>query len=231
VFNKRRNDQRQGWRAPRWWVLSAMGAMLFVAACSHGNTSTARTATSTSPTGTGGTPVTVPNNPKNLHITPVPGTYSVYVDPTYGYSVQYPVTWFVTPGIGPTESNVEFDEPITNVYDPSFPTHPVTLFFVRATTYYNESFVEQLLCGASFDTKVGPYPAVTLDTWGGDPTDGYTAPAFGRAFYAKGKAFEIWLQSSAKDYISSFFQIEQPLWDHILKTFNPGPQVKPAAQC
>jgi len=206
--------------------------MLFVAACSHGNTSTAHTATSAPPTGTGNsTPVTTPTNSKNPHVTPVPGTYSVYVDPTYGYSVQYPVTWFVTTGISSLESNVEFDEPITNVYDPNFPTHPVTLFFVRATTNYQESFVEQLLCGVSFDTHVGPYPAVNIDTGGGDPVNGYSSPAFGRIFFAKGKAFEIWLQSSAKYFISTFFQIEQPLWDHILATFDPGPQVQPTAQC
>jgi hypothetical protein len=212
--------------------------MLLVAACSRGSTSTARTPTSTTTarTGSTSTPVTGPTV-KYPHVTPVAGTYSVYVDPTYGYTVQYPVTWFVTPGISSLESNVEFDEPIINVYDPTFPDHPVTLFFVRATTNYQESFIEQLLCGVTPDTTVktadGTYPAVTLDTDGGDPVNGYTAPAFGRIFFARGKAFEIWLQSSAKNppEVQAFFDTHQDLWKHILATFNPGPQVQPTAQC
>jgi hypothetical protein len=212
----------------------AFAIMFLVAACSQGGASSTAKSSSTTTAPPGGNVTPLPTYPSSLKVKPVPGTYSVYVDPTFHYTVQFPVDWFVTPGIGQDESDVAFDEPV-NPNASDFPIHPVTVLIIRATSNYQETFVEHLLCnsylGDSVKTAAGTYPAVNIDTHGGDPTDGYTAPAFGRAFYAKGLAFEIWLQSSSKDYITSFFDVEQPLWDHILATFNPGPGAKPIAQC
>lgn len=211
----------------------AFALMFLVAACSQGGHSVAKT-TSATTAPPGGNVTPLPTYPPSLHVKPVPGTYSVYVDPTFHYTVQYPVNWFVTPGIGQDESNVSFDEPV-DPNDPNFPIHPVTVLIVRATTNYQETFVEHLLCnqylGDSVKTAGGTFPAININTTGGDPKSGYTAPAFGRVFYAKGIAFEIWLQSSAKYYIDQFFSVYYPLWNHTIATFNPGPGAKPTAQC
>lgn len=176
------------------------------------------------------TVVPTPTIPANL--TPVAGNYSVYIDPTYGYSFQYPSTWLVNPGVGADESNVAIQEPVYNLNDPNYPRHPFTTLMVRASNNYQVTFVQHLLCGYGFNTTVAGMPARTLDTYGGDPVSGYGAPAFGRAFYANGVAYEIWLQSSAKDYhIDEFFQDEAATWNHILATFQPGPKQTVAQGC
>ncbi len=223
--------QRKG----SWLVLFAM---LVIAGCAGGRHSTASTPKTTTPSGNPGGSSTVPvaTIPPNVHPKPVPATYSVYVDPTYHYSVQYPVTWFVQPGIGLNESNVIFSEPVIDPYAPNFYVHPVTQLLVRATDNWQESFVQKILCSGAFpqDQKVGPYPAYDLKTYGGDPVNGYGAPAYGVAFFAKGIAFEIWMQSSSKIDIQGFFDAEKANWDHVLKTFNVGPGApggKPVQGC
>jgi hypothetical protein len=222
-------------RKASWLILFAM---LVIAGCSGGGNSTAAAPTATTPAGNpgGGPTKPVPTIPPNAHIKPVPADYSVYVDPTYHYSVQYPVTWFVQPGIGQNESNVVFSEPVTNPYDPNFYIHPVTQLLVRATNNYQESFVEKILCSGLFPAgpNLGPYQTVNLLTYGGTATAGYGAPAYGIAFFAKGMAFEIWLQSASKIAIQAFFDAEKDHWDHILATFNVGPGSpggKPVAEC
>lgn len=175
----------------------------------------------------GATPDIMPTFPPDL--TPIPGDYSVYVDPRFGYSLQYPATWTVTPGTGAHESDVAITAPYTDD-----PTHPATLLIVRATTDYQQTFVQHLLCGQDLSsTQVNGYPAAVLDTDGGDPVSGYSAVAYGRAFYAKGIAFEIWLQGSPRlpADIAAFLQMEQPVFAHILASFQPGPGATPVAQC
>ncbi len=119
--------------------------------------------------------------------------------------------------------------------DPSPPTEqtPLIQLIVRATNNDAAQFVQNLMCGVKTDTTAAGYPAITLDTGGGDPVNGYTSPAFGRAFFAKGLAFEIWLQSSAKQSydISYFFAHQRANYQHILDTFNPGPGAKTLNSC
>jgi hypothetical protein len=162
-------------------------------------------------------------------LTPIPGDYSVYVDPLFGYSLQYPATWTVTPGASAHESDIAITAPFT-----TDPTHPATILIVRATTDYQQTFVQHLLCGQDLSgAQVNGYPAVVLDTNGGDPVDGYSAVAYGRAFFAKGIAFEIWLQGSPRlpEDIAAFLQMEQPVFAHILASFQPGPGATPVAHC
>ncbi len=216
---------------------SAIIAVAVVATLLAGCSSVAKStpvakATATVPASNGTPSGIVPTYPPNLHLTPIPGDYSVYVDPTYGYSVQYPSPWLVQPAVGLNESNVTMQEPYTtDPNNPADPTHAVTLLLVRATTNYQESFVQKLLCFSQTDDTAGPYPAVNLNTFGGDPVNGYSAPALGRIFFAKGIAFEIWLQSSSRIYLDQFFAYITPIFQHILATFNPGPGAKPTATC
>jgi hypothetical protein len=206
---------------------------VLLAACNTGKASSpAAKATSTT-----GTPVAqlspVATTPAGVQPTPVSGAYSVYVDPTYGYSFQYPSTWIVQAAIGGGESNVVISEPQPPQTDPTYDTHPLTQLLVRATNDYTNSFVQKLMCNADFSaTKVAGYPAEVLDTGGGDPVNGYTAPAFGRAFFAKDKnlAIELWLQAGSK-YTAPFFVIEKDHWNQLLASFNPGPGAKPGKGC
>lgn len=231
-----RQPERRGNPLRRWGTLFALSTLLFVAGCSGGSkTSTASAATATPPH-SGPTSVPVPTYPPSLHLTPVPGNYSVYVDPTYGYSFQYPANWLVNPGIGADESNVAIQEPVYDLNDPNYWRHPFTTLMIRASANYKVTFVQHLLCGyggGAFDTTVAGYPARTLDTYGGEMINNqqaYGAPAYGRVFYAKNVAFEIWLQSSNKIGIQAFFDDEASNWKQILKTFNPGPGVKAPVQ-
>ncbi len=176
---------------------------------------------------TAATVIPTPTVPADL--TPVPGDFSLYVDPTFGYSFLYPSTWIVQPAINGDESDVAISQPYT-----TDPTHPMVVLLVRATTNYQHSFVQKLLCGADLSAaKVAGFPAAVLDTDGGDPVSGYSAVALGRAFYARGVAFEIWLQGSPRtsDAVAAFLEIEQPIYDRILASFAPGPGAKPDAGC
>jgi hypothetical protein len=175
------------------------------------------------------TPTLAPTPTVPANLTPVPGDFSLYIDPTFGYSFLYPATWIVQPAINGDESDVAISAP----YTPD-PTHPMVLLIVRATTNYQHSFVQKLLCGADLTaTKVGSFPASILDTDGGDPVNGYSAVALGRVFYAKGIAFEIWLQGSPHyaDAVAAFEQREQPVYARILASFTPGPGAKSVAGC
>ncbi len=212
---------------------------LVVAACSGGGKATT-TAKATATSAPGTTTPPVPTIPAGVQPTPVSGAYSVYVDPTYGYSFQYPATWIVQPAIGSGESNVVISEPQPVQTDPNYPTHPLTQLMVRATNDFSLTFVQHLLCNGSPGSgpKVANYATIDLTTYGGDPKNGYTAPAFGLAFFAKDKnlAFELWLQSDAKagydhNYINDFFRIDTPIWQHILPTFAAGSASKVANGC
>nr|MBA3827192.1 hypothetical protein [Ktedonobacterales bacterium] len=173
-------------------TLPSLGLLLlvmFVAACSGGGkaSSTTAQATATSAPVTGTTPVAT--TPPGVKPTPVSGAYSVYVDPTFGYSFLYPATWIVQPAIGGGESNVAISEPQPVQTEPGYDIHPLTQILVRATNDYSTTFVEHLLCGSSptNDVRVAGYQTVNLFTGGGDPVRGYTAPAYGVAFFAKDK--------------------------------------------
>jgi hypothetical protein len=217
-------------------MLPSLGLLclaLLLAACSTGNksTTTAKATTTASTPAAQASPVAT--TPAGGQPTPVSGAYSVYVDPTYGYSVQYPSAWIVQPAIGLNESNVVISEPQPPQTDPTYDTHPLTQLLVRATNDYSQTFVQKLMCNADFSaTKVAGYPAEVLDTGGGDPVNGYTAPAFGRAFFAKDKnlAIELWLQAGSK-YTAPFFVIEKDHWNQVLASFNPGPGTKLASGC
>ena len=211
--------------------------MLFVAACSGGSHGSTVATTKTTTPGNSPTAAVVPTYSPSLHLTPVSGDYSVYVDPTFGYSFQYPSSWIVEPAPGVTESDVAIKEPIQNVYDPNYQNHPQTTLIVRATDDFQQSYVEHLLCNTGFDTTVDGFQAVDLTTYGvvgGDINKyGVGAPGYGRAFYAHNVAYEIWLQSSAKaewnvDYISIFFDQEKANWNQVLRTFKAGNGVKAA---
>ncbi|HKD75847.1 MAG TPA: hypothetical protein VKB76_10140, partial [Ktedonobacterales bacterium] len=162
-----------------------------------------------------------------------------YADPTYGYSFEYPSSWIVYPAIGSAPDTTGTDGTIqesdVDIADPSTPSEqaPLIQLIVRATNNDSAQFVQNLMCGVKTTTSVAGYPAIVLDTDGGNPTAGYTSPALGRAFFAKGLAFEIWLQSSAKlsvdiDY---FFAHQEVTYRHILGTFNPGPGAKTVNSC
>jgi hypothetical protein len=233
VLNHR---QLQGvWHGRTLPSLGLLCLVLVVAACSNGGkSSSAAKATPTSAASTATVTTPVATTPAGVQPTPVSGAYSLYVDPTYGYSFQYPSTWIVQPAIGNGESNVAMSEPQPAQTTPGFDVHPLTQLLVRATNNYSVTFVEHLLCGSSLsnDNKVAGYPTVNLFTGGGDPVNGYTAPAYGFAFFAKDKnlAFELWLQSDAK-YTDQFFVVEKQNWQHLLATFNPGPGAKLVSDC
>ena len=215
----------------RWWMLLMV---IFVAACSAGGK--ASTTPVAHATATSAPIVAVATTPPGVHPTPVSGAWSVYVDPTFGYSFQYPSNWTVQPAIGQNESDVTLSEPLSDPNDPNYPVHPWTQLLVRATDDFTETFVNHLLCFSTPDTqtKVDGYPTVDLSTDGGDPVNGYTAPAFGLAFFARDKnlATEIWLQSSAKDpEIGLFIDYGRPIWAHVLRSFKVGSASKLVSDC
>jgi hypothetical protein len=215
---------RSVWVVVHRWSIVAVAFLVMWCAASAVHPATARHPATAQ---TASAPALLLTMPPDL--TPIPGDYSVYVDPLFGYSFQYPATWTVTPGTSAHESDVAITAPYTDD-----PTHPATLLLVRATTDYQQTFVQHLLCGADLSgAQVDTYPAVVLDTNGGDPVDGYSAVAYGRAFYAKGIAFEIWLQGSPRlpEDIAAFLQMEQPVFAHILASFQPGPGATTVAQC
>lgn len=213
----------------RWCIMFALPVVLLVAAC-DGNKSITKANPTTGP----GNQITA-TLPPDLQLTPIPGDYSIYIDPTWGYSFEYPSNWIVTPSSGLGESNVAINEPYTpqNVS----PDHPDVILMVRATADFTRQFVQQWICGEPKTLKVAGYPASNLTTGGGSPTVGYGAPAFGTGFSAKGLAFEIWLQSSAKGAwqdphaIDHFFVAEKSNWEHAISTFNPGPGAKTNGGC
>ena len=211
-------------------ALPSLGLLVLVmltAACSAGGkaTSVAVQATATNAPTTATTPLAT--TPPGVQPTPVSGAYSVYVDPTYGYSFQYPSTWIVNPAIGGGESNVVINEPQPVQTDPTYDIHPLTKILVRATNDYSNTFVQHLLCGSSAtnDIIVAGYPTVDLFTGGGDPVSGYTSPAYGVAFIAKDKnlAIELWLQSDPRTQTGRFFVAEKANWQQLITTFTPGP--------
>jgi hypothetical protein len=226
----------------RWPGLTLL-IVLLVAACSAGSKTASHSSTPTVPSRATVAPTTAASTPvsnsKGPNITPIPGNYSVYMDPTYGYSFEYPSSWVVYPAIGvapdTTGTNGNVQESDVDIADPSSPDeqHPLIQLIVRATNNDAAQFVQNLMCGAKPTTTAAGYPAIVLDTGGGDPVNGFTSPAFGRAFFAKGLAFEIWLQSSAKlhDDIVYFFAHQQANYNHILATFNPGPGAKTVNPC
>ena len=220
---------RTGFAVPRWGLFFALCSMLFIAACSAGGKGSTAVATTSTPINSP-TSAPVPTYSPSLHLTPVSGDFSVYVDPTFGYSFQYPSSWSVEPAPGTNESDVAIKEPIQDVNDPSYPNHPQTTLIVRATDDYQQTYVEQLLCNTGFDTTVDGFQAVDLTTFGivGGNINKYGvgAPGYGRAFYAHNLAFEIWLQSSPKYNIQVFFDQEKTNWDRVLSTFNVGNGVK-----
>lgn len=155
----------------------------------------------------------------------IPADYSVYIDPTWGYAFEYPALWNVTPQIGNQESNVVIAEP----YNPD-PNHAMVRLLVRVTSNFQHAFVQQYLCGQATTTTVGSYKAVDLTTSGGDPTHGYSAIVLGRAFFATGLAFEIWLQGSNKS-AQTFFTNYGPTFQHVLATFTVGNGGQTTATC
>ncbi len=218
-----------------WRSLIAIIGVLLLTACSGGSQAVKKSAsTTTTPTSSTGTPTTVPVYPTNL--TPVSGAYSLYVDPTYGYSFQYPSTWLVQQGIGQGQSNVAFLEPIIDPQSPDFHIHPFTTLMIRATNDDSQVFVQELLCGVSLSSQyaVAGFPGANYTTYGSftiDNEQAYGAPAFGVAFFANGMAYEIWLQDSSRFDIQAFFDYEKPNWDKVISTFKPGAKVKTLNPC
>lgn len=210
-------QMRRGWLWPLLCVVALAAGCASAAPTSVGKSATVAS-TATAPDG-GGVSTVVST------ITPVPGTYSLYIDPTWGYSFQYPSSWTPVPAAGNEESNVI----ITAPYDPS-PAHSMLKLLVRVTPNFQHAFVQQLICARSKTTTVAGYPAVNLDTDGGDPIVGYSAVALSRAFFAKGLAFWIWLQGSDKSS-AEFVKANQPYFNQVLATFNVGNGAKTTASC
>jgi hypothetical protein len=206
--------------------LGLLCTVLFVAACSAGGKASTTIANATATSVSTVPTVPVATTPPGVKPIPVSGAYSLYVDPTFGYSFQYPATWIVNPAIGDGESNVVINEPQPLQTDPGFDIHPLTKILVRVTNDYSNSFVQHILCNGSLtnDIIVDGYPTVNMFTGGGDPVKGYTAPAYGVAFFAKDKnlAVQLWLQSNAKS-TDQFFVVERANWKQLISTFNPGP--------
>jgi hypothetical protein len=213
-------------RRQPWFIVCAVPLLLVMAACNSAAQGTKATATATvapAQTQAPGTPTA-----KGPQITPLAGDYSLYVDPTYGYSFEYPTNWLVTPAIGLGQSNVAIN-------DPSAPdlTHPDVILMVRATNDFSVQYVQSFICTRGKNATFAGFPAADLTTPGGDPVNGYTAVAFGDGFIAKGKAFQVWLQGSPKfwNYIQKFYANYKDVWDHFQTTFNPGPDTTPVNNC
>lgn len=228
-----------------WLVMIPL--VLLTAACSNGSTSATKSSTpvaakstpvATTAPATNATPAPAPE----VQVTPVSGDYSVYVDPTYGYSFEFPSQWIVYPSIGNApnysfnrsssiaESNVIIAEPYTDDY-----AHPMTYIVAQASDNLGAQFALKEVCGYRRNTTVASYPATDRSQiWGGDPnsTFGYVAPQYTYVLVAKGIAFRLSLQSSAKRDIPGFHDIMGPVFKHILDTFNPGNGASnPSANC
>ncbi len=201
-------------------ALLAVVVMLMCASC--GNTPTAPSATATAPGTVGFAATPSPTFPP---ITPVPGNYSIYIDPTWGYRFQYPATWTVYPQIGNSESNVIIAAP----YNPS-PDQAMLRLEIRVTNDDQHDFVTQYLCHAKPTTSVNGIPAVDLSSPGGDVTNGLTALVLARGFFTHNLAFLIWLQSSGKSY-ATFVSDFQPMFMEILASFSPGAGAKTSIPC
>jgi hypothetical protein len=208
----------------RWWVAFVLPFILMIAACS-GSSTTPKASSTVSPTPKGSVTTATTPDPNAPAITPIPGDFSVYVDPTWGYSFRYPSNWTVYPAIGAsppnnsTESNVIILEPYS--VDPD---HTMVLLMVRATNTLKAQFANALFCsGMKTSTTVKEYPAVDLISYGGSTTAGFTAVILGRAFKAKGLAFEIILQDSSKGaHGSKFIKGYTPLFEKIIASFEVG---------
>lgn len=205
------------------WLAGIVGIALLAAGCSSAATHPPATPTPTAtaiPTAAATTPAGI-----GPSVTPVSGAYSLYVDPTWGYSFQYPSGWTPYPAQGNEESNVVIAAP----YNPD-PAHSMLNLMVRVTSNFQHAYVQQLLCQQPTTTTVAGYPAVDLSTDGGNPTVGYSAVAMSRAFFAKGLAFWIWLQGSDKSS-QQFIAANNPIFQQVLATFNVGPGGKTTASC
>jgi hypothetical protein len=213
-------------RLARWGVALILPVMLLVAGCS-GGTSTKSGNVSPTHTPSSGTNTST-SLPAGTSITPVSGDFSVYVDPKWGYSFEYPSSWIVYHSEGNSEtsgvyeSNVSIMEP----YTPD-PAHPYTILTVRATNDFNADFAQYWVCTAQGpkDVTVNGFQAYRIDSGGGDFVNGLNAPRFGRAFSGKNLGFLIILQSSARlpSAVNSFFSVEYNNFNHIISTFQVGP--------
>jgi hypothetical protein len=208
----------------RWWVAFVLPFILMIAACSNSST-TPKASGTVSPTPKGSVTTTTTPDPSAPNITPVSGDYSVYVDPTWGYSFRYPSRWTVYPAIGAsppynaTESNVVVIEPYS--VDPD---HTMVVLMVRASNTMKAQFAQKVLCsGAKTTTTFQNYPAVNLLSYGGSTTAGYTAIILGKAFIAKGLVFEVILQDSSKgSHATKFIENYSPLFNYVVDTFDIG---------
>lgn len=214
-----------------WKTLLALPLITLIAACSTGSTSrvTQNTTphTPTAPPSATTQPATQPT------VVPVAGNYSIYVDPTWGYSFEYPATWQVFPSIGVGDNGAQESSVSVMMPYSADPIHTEVYLIVRVTNNYHAYFVQANICGAATSATVDGFPAVVLDTWGGSPSTYYIAPGLGRAFFAKGMAFDIWFQSSARtvDAIAGWMDYARPIFNHVISSFKVGPGTKNVAGC
>ncbi len=172
-------------------------------------------------------------------VTPIPGDYSLYVDPNFGYSFQYPTSWIVYPAhfSNANESDVAFTQQYTSNME-----HPLLVFVVRVTNDYHHQFVQKYICSGqySMNSTFGPYKAVDVTTdgstqlfYGGSQTYEYGAVTIGRVFIANGLVFMVWLQASPKSHynIDMFFKLYTPVYQHMMDSFNVGSGAKPLNSC
>ncbi len=194
--------------------LALCGILLVASACSATpKKSTAKIVTTVTPAATA---TTVSSATALPTIAPIAATYSVYVDPTWNYSFEYPSTWTVYPATGNNESDVVMSAPYQ-----ADPIYAMLRLLVRASNDWQHGYVEQYLCGSSTSTTVAGYQAVILNSSGGDPTTGYESPALGRGFFAKGVAFQIMLLDADKSS-GQFFSALGDVYNHVLATFKVG---------
>ncbi len=216
-------------------LLLFMPFIILTSAC---NASTSNPVSINGTTGASSTSTSTPADNQNIPITayqsvtPIPGDYSLYVDPNYGYSFQYPTPWIVYPA-HPSNSN-ESDVAFTQQYTANM-EHPLLVFVARVTNDYHHQFVQKYICSGQYamNSTFGPYKAVDITSRGGDPTVGYGGVIIGRVFIAKGLVFMVWLEASPKsDYnIYMFFKIYTPIYQHMMDSFNVGNGAKPLNSC
>lgn len=230
----------------RWSIALIVPLVVLVAACSGASKSTAK-ATPAAATAGGSTPTvatTVAPGQTLPQITPIPGDYSVYVDPTFGYSFEYPSQWITYPSNGtapgPSDYSGSVKESNVDIADPTSPDpqHPSIQLMVRVTNNYNAQFVDHWLCnpdGTESQETIDGYTGENLSETGGDEVSGLAAPAWGFIFpvKAKGLVVEVWLQSSARrsNDIYYFQQSQKANFQHVLDTFNPGPGMQQIGSC
>lgn len=230
-----------------WTIALIVPLVVLVAACSGGGKTTAKAVTPTTTTAGTATPAaatTAAPGQTLPSITPIPGDYSIYVDPTYGYSFEYPAQWIPHPSTGTAPGPYYYDGSIqesnVDIADPTYPNeqHPAIQLTVRASNNYSAQFVNHWLCNPDVTESpetIDGYAGENLSEGGGDPTNGLAAPAWGFIFPipSKGLVVEVWLQSSARTHndIVYFEQTQKPIFQHVLDTFNPGPGAKQIGSC